>query len=105
MEPGPSNALCPRPPLLVKVGFIGTFVGEGTFSIREGHGPGSLGSVRRWRCRGAEETEGPVTSSSTRVLIRGAAAMLPRAGLLVGGAAPGLGPAHTLSALGGGAGS
>ena len=29
MEPGPSNALCPCPPLLVKVGFIGAFVGEG----------------------------------------------------------------------------
>ena len=28
-EPGLSNALCPRPPLLVKVGFIGAFVGEG----------------------------------------------------------------------------
>ena len=60
-------------------------------------------------CRGGEAQQGgnrgTCHPSSARVLIRGAAAMLPRAGLLVGGAAPGLGPTQALSALRGGAGS
>lgn len=64
-------------------------------------GVGAAGAGRRSRV----ETEGPVTLSSACVLTRGAASMLSRAGLVVGGAAPGLGPARALSALGGGAGN